>query len=356
MQMALDEGKRGLGLVHPNPPVGCIIVGKEGNIIARGAHLQFGGPHAEINALDKVTNHNELDGATLYVTLEPCAHEGKTPSCAKLLATLPIAKVVYAVEDPNPQVSGRGIDIIRAAGIEVELLSESIEKQECEALAEIFYWNMKNSAPFVAVKAATSRNGSLVPENNERWLTGVESQRHVHYLRNQYKAILVGVETFLQDDPQLNIRIEGQDVKSNHAVVLDPKGRGLEKVSSSKLRNCRELDKIIWVVGDDIEKKMDVQMLKVPIENGHFNLNILLKKLWNLEITSIFIEGGAKTFSYFLNAGLVNRVYHYSTESDVSDNKSLFWLSHVTQDILAQGKIAKLKFGKDNFESFLIRT
>lgn len=352
MRLALEEGQRGLGLVHPNPPVGCVIADPSGNIIGKGAHLKFGGPHAEITAIQSLKPGSSLEGAVFYVTLEPCAHEGKTPSCAKTLAALPISKVVYAVQDPNPLVAGKGAEILRAAGKEVELIEDSKLTQKCAALAEIFLYSMKHSAPFVGLKAGTSRNGSLVPEDGGKWITSKESRQHVHFLRSQYDAVLVGVDTFLQDDPSLNIRLNSE--KENIAIVIDPNGRGLSKLKSSNLYKSRSADKIIWVVDSVLETDLGISLLNIESDDTQINIQQLLDELWKMDIKSIFIEGGAKTYGSFLNAGLVNRIYHYSSPAEVSEEKMLYWLGYFKGEIQAKGPLTKFKIGPDEYESFLL--
>ena len=352
--MALEEGRNGLGLVQPNPPVGCVIVSPSGDILGKGAHLQYGGPHAEVNALSSVVSEDSLKDATVFVTLEPCAFEGKTPSCAKTLAALPIAKVVYAVQDPNPKVSGKGAQILRDAGKEVEELQDEKLVAECEALAEVFHWNMKNELPFVALKAATSQNGSLTPDTDSKWISSEESRKHVHFLRSQYDSVLVGVGTFLDDNPKLNIRLADGTVRENYAIVLDPSGRGLEKLSDSELMKSRAADKIIWVVTEKVDAPEGVQVLKVAKHEEGIDLKALLKRLSELDITSVFIEGGAKTYGAFLNDKLVNRIYHYTGPMEVSEANMLDWLSYVNGGLIAEGPIDSQTIGPDKFQSFLL--
>lgn len=333
MSLAINEARKGLGQVHPNPAVGCVFLDKQGKVLSLGYHQMFGGPHAEINALEKIKNTKLLEGATCVVSLEPCSHEGKTPSCAKRLAKLALAKVIFGVLDPNPLVAGKGKEILQQAGIYCEAYSGPKEIiNQIEEVAEIFLWNHRHKKPFVAIKAATTRAGSLVAGEGQRWITGEKSREHVHFLRSQYDSVLVGVETFLKDNPRLDIRI-GSSSKQNIAIVLDPNLRGVQKLSNSNLLKSRSADKIIWVCDKDasslkktILNDLGVKILETKLSLDGLALSDILPALYGMGVSSVFVEGGAHTFTQFLKSNLVNRIYHYQNDWAPEPEKSVHWL------------------------------
>jgi diaminohydroxyphosphoribosylaminopyrimidine deaminase/5-amino-6-(5-phosphoribosylamino)uracil reductase len=182
MELAIKEARLGAGFVSPNPLVGCVIIDRDGRLVSTGYHQKYGGDHAEIEAL-KGLSEDQLDGARMFVTLEPCAHDGKTPSCAKRIAKLPLASVTYGMIDPYPEVNGKGIEIIRKAGITCEMLegaSESL-KNELEELPEIFLHNTKTKKPFVAMKVASSLDGQMGLKTGEsKWISNDKSREYVY--------------------------------------------------------------------------------------------------------------------------------------------------------------------------------
>lgn len=361
MDAAIVQAQKGLGWVHPNPPVGAIILDKNNSIVAQGWHKKFGGPHAEVEALSSLSDPSLLSGATMYVTLEPCAHEGKTPSCARALAKLPLKKVIYGLKDPNPLVSGKGAAIIKEAGIEAVEFSGS--KEKVEELCEIFLWNMRQKKTFVAIKAATSRDGHLKHSNGQLWVTGEESRRHVHSLRAQYDAVLVGKNTFLDDNPSLNIRSEVYGTRENYAIVLDSMGSSLDLLKGSKLMSARSREKIIWVAAEGVASKVSnrwgVEMIEVPLSKNtqRLDLNILLEKIYLLGIKSLFVEGGAETYGSFIVEDLVNRIYHFKSSEIYGKQGIKRWLSIEAEQALTQrivGKPQSLSLGRDLFISYKV--
>lgn len=309
MQRAIDEGKEGWGRVSPNPLVGCVVLDASGNLISAGYHAKYGGPHAEVTALQKL-NPKELIGAHVVVTLEPCAHEGKTPACASMLAKLPIQSVTYAVQDPNPLVAGKGAAILKAAGKDVVHLS-SYEK-EARELAEIFLYGMETQKTFVALKVAMTEDQAIAYKDSKEalWLTNEVSVLYVHYLRAQYDAILVGKNTILKDNPKLNIRHPDFTDKKNKVIVLDPKG---------ELINRKDLNIFRYHHADDVlfvcESQTGASVMNIPLDSrtGFFDLNILMEKLYSLGIKSVFVEGGAATYKSFLQQNIPQRIYIFKT-------------------------------------------
>ncbi len=217
MKKALKLAEKGRGYVSPNPLVGCIIVDKTGNAAGRGYHQRYGEAHAEINALKSVKDISALDGATAYVTLEPCAHTGKTPPCAEKLAGLPLKRVVIAQQDPNPKVDGRGIRMLRDAGIEVDT---GLLRSEAEKLNEHFNHYIRTGRPFVCLKMAQTLDGYIAaPDGSSQWISGEEARKTVHRRRSEYDAVLIGRNTALNDNPRLTVRhVEGRQPKR---IVID---------------------------------------------------------------------------------------------------------------------------------------
>jgi diaminohydroxyphosphoribosylaminopyrimidine deaminase/5-amino-6-(5-phosphoribosylamino)uracil reductase len=312
MKLAIEEAQKGFGFVAPNPPVGCVILDQQENLLAKGFHRIYGGDHAEIDALKQIKDPAKLKGATVYVTLEPCAHQGKTGSCAKMLATLPIAKVVYGLEDPFREVSGKGLEILSEAGITVEKSQHLAD--ELEELAEVFLYNHRQQKTFVAIKVATSLDGLMAHiSGDSRWITGDESREYVHFLRAQFDAVLVGKNTFLKDDPKLNIRHPKFVGKKNKVIFLDTDGSASKQLEKMQLFQTHEPEDIYVVsVASIAGLPPGVQSLICKSDSrGFVDLEHLLKVLFEKRIFSIFVEGGATVLSEFLQRGLVQRYYQF---------------------------------------------
>ena len=228
MSTAIDLAKKGYGRVSPNPAVGAVLLSASGEVLGKGYHEIFGGSHAEVNAIDCV-EPKKLVGSTLVVTLEPCAHRGKTPSCASLIAGSPISKVVFGLVDPNPLVRGKGIEILKSSGKSVERIS-SFDNSLID-LNDSFIWRWHSNIPFMCIKMATTSDGIVVKlkEPMPQWITGSDTRAYVHGLRAKYDAVMVGRKTIETDDPQLNVRKGEFKGASNKVVVLDPSG-ALERI------------------------------------------------------------------------------------------------------------------------------
>lgn len=336
MRLAIAAAGLGAGFVSPNPLVGCVIVDSRHRFLSFGYHAKVGQAHAEIDALKKIQNESQLQGAYFYVTLEPCAHQGRTPSCAKTLAPLGIAGVIYGLQDPNPLVAGQGAQIIRDAGkkailwndlnavsdlgLDADLTDHERTEigRDLEEVAEIFLWNMKNKTPYVGLKVATTLDGALATKDGvSQWITGEQSRSHVHFLRAHYDAVLVGRQTFLHDNPKLNVRHPRFKDFQNRVVVLDPHGKGLATLAESELIQCHKPDQIFWVVrkGHSFDQNAKVAssyctILEVSTRaDGWFDSEQLLAELWKVGVRSVFVEGGAATLSYFLNDKIAQRLH-----------------------------------------------
>jgi len=312
MRRALELAGLGTGHTSPNPMVGCVIV-KDGRIISEGYHEKYGEFHAERNALLRCPE--DPAGADLYVTLEPCCHHGKTPPCTDIIIEKKIARVFIGSTDSNPLVAGKGIRLLREAGIEVET---GILEAECRQLNEVFYHFMETGRPFVVMKYAMSLDGKIAcATGDSKWVTGEAARAHVHELRNRYRGIMVGIGTVLADDPMLNCRIAGG---------VDP----IRIVCDSSLRipnNCqlvrtaREIPVIVACTQssyrsgrkqEKVQKMLDAGVLIIPTSGSHgVNLKELMTELAGKNIDSILLEGGGTLNSSALDEQIVSKVYAY---------------------------------------------
>ena len=297
MKLALELAVRGLRRTSPNPMVGCVIV-KDGRIIGEGWHHEYGHPHAEIEALtDAQTHHEDVRGSTVYVTLEPCSHWGKTPPCANRLVDEGISEVVIAMRDPNPKVDGRGIEILTRAGIRVTELPEF--EAEAKFLNRGFVFVQKYSRPFVTVKMAVSLDGRMCLANgSSKWLTGIEARTLAHAIRAENDAVLVGVGTVLADDPELTVRnVAGMNPLR---VVLDT---GLKTPEAAKLIGTDGKCVILTA-----ESSSRPEAVTLPAKNGSIDLHEALDYLARHGVNTLMVEGGAKVISSFLREGLADYV------------------------------------------------
>lgn len=365
MRLAVVEAQNGRGFVSPNPLVGCTIVDRDHKLLAVGYHPRVGQHHAEIDALNKVSDKTKLDGATVYVTLEPCAHEGRTGSCAKALANLPVNRVVFGLVDPFPLVAGKGAKILRDAGIEAVSASDSPELSgnsnllnDLEDLAEVFLHNVRTSEPFVALKVAVSSDGMIgVKNGGQVWVTGEESRAHVQWLRLGYDAVLIGRGTFEADNPSLNIRMPDREVPKNKVVLLDPSGKSLTHLDESNLLKVRPRENVFVLVRDGFSgsNPSGVQILNLPTsENGEFSATDVLKTLWHVGIRSIFVEGGAQTYASFLRERKVQRLYRFVSPKILGKDGIPWRTEDVLEPQLTHSSVQE--FGDDKFESARVKS
>jgi diaminohydroxyphosphoribosylaminopyrimidine deaminase/5-amino-6-(5-phosphoribosylamino)uracil reductase len=290
MQRALDLAERGKGTVRPNPLVGCVLV-HEGNIIGEGYHEQYGGPHAEVNAIASVTDPKLLTDATAYVSLEPCSHWGKTPPCANLLVEKGIKSVVVATLDPNPLVAGKGVKLLEQAGISVQV---GLLEQEARWQNRRFFCQQEKHRPYLILKWAQTQDGFIARENfDSKWISGTQSRQLVHQWRAEEQAILVGKNTALHDNPRLNVRDwTGSDPIR---VVLDSK---LELPADLHLFD-QQIPTLCYTTLKS-EKLTNLEWVKLP----QISLEALLADLHARQIQSVLIEGGSQTIHQFLAADL----------------------------------------------------
>ncbi len=306
MQLALDLAQKGLGHTAPNPMVGCIVV-KDGRIVAQGYHEKYGGYHAERNAL--LHCEEDLTGAELYVTLEPCCHEGKTPPCTDIILERGIGSVYIGAMDPNPLVAGKGAQILKDHGVEVET---GILEKECKELNEPFFQYISSGIPYVAMKYAMTMDGKIATYTGDsKWVTGEVARHHVHELRKRYSAIMVGIGTVLVDNPMLNCRIEeGVDplrviCDSNLRIPLD----------SRIVATAKEVPTLVAYAEGNEEKEKQLAQAGVDLirinEGGRVDFVKLMKKLGERGIDSALVEGGGTFHGTVLKSGLVKRIYCY---------------------------------------------
>lgn len=310
MQRAIVEARRGAGFVSPNPLVGCVILDAKGERLAVGYHARLGHLHAEAHALSQITDLSRLKGAHVVCTLEPCAHQGRQPSCAKTLAALPIARVTYGLDDPNPLVAGRGVEILRAAGIAVD--RETGLDAELEELAEVFLLNQRRARPFVACKVAASLDGQVALQNGEsKWITGEAARARVHHQRGCYDAVLTGVGTVLADDPRLDARDPAFVGRPNRLVILDPRGRITTNFADLALAKIRRADEVVLVTAPGATAPPGVRHLVHPAaaDRRDFDLTQVLADLRRLDIHSLYVEAGPRTVAAFARAGLIDRLF-----------------------------------------------
>ena len=320
MRRAIELAKKGSGHVNPNPLVGAVIV-RDGEIIGEGYHECYGQLHAERNAIANAKKRgNSLEGSTIYVTLEPCCHYGKTPPCTEAIIEEKIARVVVGSDDPNPLVSGKGFQMLREKGIEV---IPHFLKEECDAMNHVFFHYIRTGTPYVAMKYAMTMDGKIACYTGDsKWVTGEESRAHVQTLRNHYKGIMAGIGTVLADDPMLNCRIEGG--KDPIRIITDSHLR--IPMDSQLVRTAGQQPLIVACLPDADEEKAaqlqekGVEVLRIPgvttaditeERKEVISLPVLMKELGARKIDGILLEGGGQLNESALQAGIVDRIYCY---------------------------------------------
>ncbi len=311
MRRALELAKQGEGYVSPNPMVGCVVV-KDGRIISEGYHERYGEYHAERNALLRCTEDTE--GADLYVTLEPCCHYGKTPPCTEIIIEKKIGRVFVGGLDSNPLVAGKGVGILRDAGIEVET---GILEEECLALNEVFYHYIQTKTPFVALKYAMTLDGKIAcVSGDSKWVSNEASREQVQILRKRYKGIMVGIGTVLADDPMLNCRIEeGVDPVR---IICDSRLR--IPMGSQLVQTAGKIPTIVATSTETMDSEKGqakaAELAAAGVEvlaagSGMVNLKLLMRMLGERKIDSILLEGGGTLAASALETGIVSKVYAY---------------------------------------------
>ena len=309
MRTAIELAQNGAGWVNPNPLVGAVVV-KNDQVIGRGWHTKFGALHAEREALASCVESPK--GSTVYVTLEPCCHWGKTPPCTQALIEAEVSRVVVGSPDPNPLVAGKGIAQLKEAGISV---TEGVLEEECNGVNRVFFHYIQAKTPYVIAKYAMTLDGKIATKTGaSKWITSEKARKRVHLDRQRYSAIMVGINTVLTDNPQLTCRLEGKEVKNPLRVVLDSHLRITPDLQIP--RTAHEAPTLIATCCND-EKKIeqlkacgcDVEIL--PEKEGSVDLSALMQCLGTKGIDSVMVEGGATLLWSLFSDHLVNRVQAY---------------------------------------------
>ncbi|MBU3947768.1 MAG: bifunctional diaminohydroxyphosphoribosylaminopyrimidine deaminase/5-amino-6-(5-phosphoribosylamino)uracil reductase RibD [Proteobacteria bacterium] len=314
MKMAIDLAENGRGFTSPNPMVGAVVV-KDGKVVGKGYHEAVGKAHAEVNAIDDAKK--DSFGATLYVTLEPCNHFGKTPPCTKKIIESGIKRVVAAIKDPNPDVKGNGAEFLINNGIEVTF---GVCKKEAEKQNEIFIKYTKTKRPFVIVKCASTLDGKIATKTGDsKWVTGEESRQFVHRLRHYTDAIMVGIDTVKRDNPELTTRINGMNGLNPVRIILDSR----LSISEDALVLNQNIESDTIVVMSDLapdkavlQKKLrleekGVKIIESPTENNLINLDILMDTLGLMGITSLLVEGGSRVIASAFLHKIVDKIFFF---------------------------------------------
>jgi len=352
MAQAINLAEKGRGRCSPNPLVGCVIV-RDGVVIGEGYHERAGQPHAEVNAI--IAADGDIAGATVYVTLEPCAHEGKTPPCVNLLLEKKPARVVIALQDPNPLVDGRGIAALREAGIDVEV---GVLEAEARKQNEAFIKFITTGMPFVTAKCAMTLDGKIASATgHSRWVTGEAAREKVHEMRNETDAILVGSRTLMLDDPSLTTRIPLSDRRDPIRIVLDAG----EYLDQNRLIFHLDSAAPTWVaVTQERDYPGADDVIRVPAGPGGVDMFALLRELGKRGIGTLIIEGGGTTHASAFEAGVVDKVAFFIAPKILGGRDAItpvegegiaqmdkairlenMTLTHVGEDILVEAYVVK---------------
>lgn len=339
LKEALRLAKKGGGATNPNPMVGAVLV-KQGKIIGKGYHRKAGLPHAEIEALRNCKKNSK--GATLYVNLEPCAHFGKTPPCTDALIRSCIKRVVCCTFDPNPKTYGLGKAKLEEAGV---LFKTGLLENEALFLNKAFFTFHEKKRPFVVLKFASSLDGKIATNTGDsKWITNEEARQFARKLRGQYQAVLVGINTILQDDPHLGVRTEGK--KDPVRIILDP---SLQiPLKAQVLRDQSVM--VVTTAKADLEKRKQLEDrgFTVLVFDGFIEIQKLLFELKKRQIISILVEGGGKTLGNFLDAKVVDKVYAFFAPILIGGKESITIGGtgvNLVKDAIKLSKVSLHKFG-----------
>jgi diaminohydroxyphosphoribosylaminopyrimidine deaminase/5-amino-6-(5-phosphoribosylamino)uracil reductase len=351
MQQAISLAKLALGQASPNPAVGAVIV-RDGEIVGQGYTQPAGSSHAEIMALNQAGE--KARGGVMYVTLEPCSHQGKTPPCTKAIIENGISEVHMAMIDPNPKVSGRGEEQLIREGIKTYV---GEMEEEAREIVESHVKYIITGTPFITVKFSASLDGKIATKSgNSRWISGEESRKYVHHLRYIHDAIMAGANTVIEDNPRLTCRYAGKggEVKQQPLrVIVDGKGR-----TSAVAQVFNESGKALLVVDKKIDKekkaefaKVDVELLELPSKDGIIDLRKLMKNLGEREITSVLVEGGGILQGSLFDQGLVDKVIAFISPVIIGGKEAVPTIAgkgvETMADALRLERITTERFGDD---------
>ncbi|MFZ4619725.1 MAG: bifunctional diaminohydroxyphosphoribosylaminopyrimidine deaminase/5-amino-6-(5-phosphoribosylamino)uracil reductase RibD [Bacteroidota bacterium] len=352
MNRCLILARKGRGSVSPNPLVGAVIV-KNGRKLGEGYHQFFGGPHAEVNAVsDALSRKHILAGATIYVNLEPCSHFGKTPPCVDTLIRYGFSRVVIAMKDPNPLVSGKGIAKLKEHGISVTI---GILRSEAEFLNESFITSITTQRPFIALKAAQTSDGYIArPDGTSQWITNERSRALVHRLRSEFDAVVVGAGTVKQDDPELTVRtgagrnpvrviIDGNFSVPVKRKIFNKKSRTIIYISAAASDHEKKKMKLLISQG--------ITVIPLSSVNGMLDLRLVAADLYRRNIASLLVEGGAHTYESFLNAKLTEKIYLFTAKKKFGSGIKTFKKLSVSYKKIM---VSERSFGSDRLQEFRI--
>ncbi|MFP4079013.1 MAG: bifunctional diaminohydroxyphosphoribosylaminopyrimidine deaminase/5-amino-6-(5-phosphoribosylamino)uracil reductase RibD [Candidatus Izemoplasmataceae bacterium] len=346
MSHALKLAEKGAGFTNPNPLVGAVIV-RDGKIIGEGYHEVYGQNHAEINAIESAGE--PLEGATMYVTLEPCSHHGKTPPCADAIVKHRFKRVVIASKDPNPLVAGRGIEKLEKAGIVVE---SGLLDKENRKLNEIFFHFIRTKRPFVIMKSAMSADGKTATRTfDSKWITNRESRQFVHKLRHRVAAVMVGANTVINDDPLLTVRLEDKVVKHPTPIILDTCG---EVPTSANAFKNPHTTPVVAVTKKAPEKKIQAfrdhgaKVLIVDEREGEVDLLKLMDTLGENGIDSILLEGGSAVNDSAVRSRILSKYYAFIAPKLIGGEQALSPVGGKGYDTVAES----LTLTRESIETF----
>lgn len=349
MKIALEEAVKGEGRVNPNPLVGAVIV-SHGKIIGRGYHEFYGGPHAEVNAvadakrnLIEMGQEPNLDGMTIYVTLEPCSHYGKTPPCADLIVNNRFKRCVVAAMDPNPKVAGNGIRIIKEAGIETEI---GVLSDESHEINKVFFKYIVKKIPYIFLKCGITLDGKIATENgSSKWITNSKARDKVQKYRNKFLGIMVGKNTVINDNPELRTKMEGG--RDPYRIVFDSK---LEIPEDYKIISQNSDLKTIIITSDknkgidgieESEKNLKYKRLEtkhgikfITFKDNKFNLNQILEEVGKLGIDSVLVEGGQSIISQFFKEKLIDAGEIFIAPKILGDSKGISFINGFSRETI----------------------
>jgi len=341
MKLALRASEHGKGYTEPNPIVGAVVI-KGDKILAVGFHRQFGGEHAEVMALKAVNEKN----TTLYVTLEPCCHFGKTAPCTDLIVRKRVSRVVVALIDPNPQVNGKGIKALRNNDITV---NEGLMRQSAEQINRHYLHFMRKKIPYIALKAGVSLDGKLTDwQGKSQWVTDSQLRQLAHSLRGEFSGIMAGVNTVIEDNARLTIREAEWKGKQLHRIILDS-----ENILDVTLNVFKDQDRFPLVIFSSLEAKNKRSKVKnhffIPGNGKHLQLAPLLETLFELGICSVLVEGGGEVLDSFLSSGYYNELIFFTADKLIGGQQSVQLFStgaSIDKPIILRDKqIVELKNG-----------
>ncbi|MDQ2085724.1 bifunctional diaminohydroxyphosphoribosylaminopyrimidine deaminase/5-amino-6-(5-phosphoribosylamino)uracil reductase RibD [Herbivorax sp. ANBcel31] len=348
MKRAIELAKRGWGKTNPNPLVGAVIVNND-RVVSEGFHEIVGCAHAEVAAINNT--NSSLAGSTMYVNLEPCSHYGRTPPCTKAIIEAGIKKVVIAMIDPNPKVSGRGVNILKEAGLEVEV---GVLESEAKILNEIFINYVVKRKPFVIMKTAMTLDGKIASSSgHSKWITGTQARRHVHTLRDRVAAIMVGSNTVIKDNPFLTTRLEEKEGQDPLRVIVD--GQGIVPESSNVFNSDSKAPAILATtcsIDKDKEERLTKKGVKViKTEGRHVNLDQLMCELYKINIDSVLLEGGGNLNSHAICSKIVDKAMFFIAPKIIGGKNAVTPVEgggiNKMQDALELKDISLSKFGND---------